>query len=238
MPEKQHPLYQFGRFLVNNLTSRIWQVRAYAADQVPDQGGCIIACNHQSNLDPLVVGCAVTHRQIRFMAKRELFRFPPLAAILLTLECIPVDRHRKNPKVIMQAEQYLREGKIVGLFPEGTRSKGDILPWKPGVAILALKTGVPVVPAAVVNTRFLLEDRTSRQGVLGFLKDIFFTRHAHIYPVAAVKFGPPLQFPEGDPNDKELVLQVINSIRRRTVKLFEELKGLHPAQGNSEIATI
>lgn len=124
----------------------------------------MLASNHLSNTDgwPLALG-VFPRRTLRFMAKVELFR-PPLGTLLRALGCFPVDREQPGSAALRTAVSLAREGEIVVMFPEGTRRrKGLAKRFAPephvGAARIALRAGVPLIPAALVGT-----DRLSRLG--------------------------------------------------------------------------
>lgn len=130
---------------------RRWKVQGAA--NLPPEGGVMVVANHQSYWDPLVLGAALP-RRVYFMAKEELFRIPVLSWLIRTWGAFPVRREGFDRKALRTAIDYLMRGHVVGVFPEGRRSHtGQLLPAMPGAAILALKTGVPVVPVALIGTR-------------------------------------------------------------------------------------
>lgn len=150
-------------------------------EHIPAEGPCIIVCNHLSYVDPGVVGWAAGHRQVYFMAKREAFRSNFGRRFLTGLGSFPVDRGRPDRKALDHALGLLQQGRVVGLFPEGTRSVDCALrPFHLGVAALAERSRAPVVPAALTNTRHLYEER----------------RGLNLPPIQ-IRFGRPLAF-EGE----------------------------------------
>jgi 1-acyl-sn-glycerol-3-phosphate acyltransferase len=121
---------------------------------LPRTGPVIVACNHISYADPVILGMAVERagRAVRYLAKRELFNSPFMGRVVRSTNQIPVDRNTGNAAAsLLAAEAALKEGALVAIFPEGTIPKPDRpLPVpKTGAARLALATGAPLVPAAV-----------------------------------------------------------------------------------------
>ena len=128
-------------------------MRVEGLNRLPRQGPVILAINHLSMLDPILVG-AVVPRVIHFMAKEELFRYPGLGWLLRRVHAFPVRRGQADREALATALQLLRAGEVVGIFPEGTRSAdGRLLPLQSGTAFLALKSGATVVPVAIAGTQ-------------------------------------------------------------------------------------
>lgn len=134
-----------GLFILVGLKSR-------GSDNLPTEGAVIVAANHVSNWDPIVVG-VILKRQVHFMAKAELFNNKFLGTLLTKVNAFPVRRGAADRKAIRSAMKCLQEGKVLGIFPEGARNKtGEDMKAQSGVAMLALKTGAPVIPVACVGT--------------------------------------------------------------------------------------
>lgn len=114
------------------------------------RGGYLIVCNHRSNWDPIVLGMSVRGRPVWYLAKEELFRRPVARFFLTRLHAIPIARGAGDIGAVKTALKALREGKILGMFPEGTRTKsGQLQQFEAGAALLALRSKVPVVPAYI-----------------------------------------------------------------------------------------
>jgi 1-acyl-sn-glycerol-3-phosphate acyltransferase len=111
-------------------------------------GACIVAANHESLLDPPLLALA-THKPLHFLAKVELWRYRPGAWLMDALGGIPIRRDRRDLLSLGRAEELLRAGESVAIFPQGTVRGGA---WTRGAARLALTTGVPLVPVRIVGT--------------------------------------------------------------------------------------
>lgn len=156
--------YHFARMICRAYLKvfRCWRVEG--SGNLPASGPVIIAANHVSNLDPVVVGCAFD-RRVNYLAKEELFRVPVLSWIIRQLGAFPVKRGTGDRGAIRAALEVLEQGACFGIFPEGTRSKdGKIQEPKLGVAMLAAKTGAPVLPVALLNTESALKPVIVRVG--------------------------------------------------------------------------
>jgi 1-acyl-sn-glycerol-3-phosphate acyltransferase len=135
-------------------------------EHLPREGGYVLSANHLSNLDPWPLGLALfPRRELRFMAKAELFR-SPLWPILRFGGAFKVRRGEGDEEAIQTAIQLARDGEIVAIFPEGTRrQKGLVKKFQArphtGAVRVALAAGVPLIPAAIVGT-----DRITRLGPL------------------------------------------------------------------------
>lgn len=131
---------------------RVWnryQVRG--AENIPREGGCLLASNHVSYLDPGALSCGTGKRKAWFLARNTLFGGRDWW--FRAMHCIPLDRNQAEVGTIRRAVQTLKEGKLLALFPEGTRSPdGTIQKAHRGVGFIVSKAGVPVVPALIEGT--------------------------------------------------------------------------------------
>jgi 1-acyl-sn-glycerol-3-phosphate acyltransferase len=131
---------------------RLYRIELVGRENVPASGGCILAPNHESIFDPFILGVATT-REIRFMAKAELFGNGGLAAVLRALGAFPVERGGGDHVAMSEAAELLRRGEVLGMFPQGTSKQLARRPWHRGAARLALVTGTPIVPVRMTGTR-------------------------------------------------------------------------------------
>ncbi len=142
-------IYFIGRILLMPIYKLLFFFRVNGKENLPKEGAYIICSNHLSNHDPVFLGLAL-RRQLYFMAKAELFKNRFLASLIRTLGAFPVERGAGDGKAINEAEQIVKDGKLLGIFIEGTRSKtGEFLRPKSGAAIIAQQMQVPVIPVCI-----------------------------------------------------------------------------------------
>lgn len=136
-----------------------WEI--YGAENVPAAGPAILASNHASFLDPPLVGAATT-REINYLARDTLFRFPVIGSILRNVNAVPVDREGKGAAGLRAIMDRLKQGGAIILFPEGTRTPdGELKEAKSGIGFTVLKSPAPVVPVRVFGTFAALNRRQS-----------------------------------------------------------------------------
>jgi 1-acyl-sn-glycerol-3-phosphate acyltransferase len=136
-----------GKRFVRAFTSRYHDLRVLTPCPIPEAGGAIIACNHTSSLDPVPLQAACP-RMITWMMAREYANLPGLRWFLRAIEPILVERSGRDMAATRAALRALKDGKILGLFPEGRiETSHDLLEFQTGVALLAMKARVPVYPA-------------------------------------------------------------------------------------------
>ncbi len=142
-------MYDFFVGLVRPIYSLLYPVKVEGVENVPAEGGCLLCANHLSNRDPIYIAIR-TPRRIRFMAKIELFKFKPLGAAIRGLLAFPVDRGHSDLNAIRTAMKILNDGHVLGVFPQGTRSKDNSrLPMLNGVSMIALRAQKPVIPVYI-----------------------------------------------------------------------------------------
>lgn len=146
---KEYNTYNSVRGLARLVCKKRWDITYIGQENIPESGGLIIACNHQDALDPLVIanGCP---RVIHFMAKEELFKNGIAAHFLKRLNAFPVIRGSGDMSAVNYAIDVVKNGWVLGIFPEGTRSK-DYKPARPksGAALIAKQTGADVLPVCI-----------------------------------------------------------------------------------------
>lgn len=141
------------RFIVWILINLLYRIRTRGLENVPDEGAAIVTCNHVSFVDALILGGTI-RRPVRFVMYHKIFRIPFLNFIFRTARTIPIAPAREDAALLERAyadiEQALRDGELIGIFPEGGLTPdGEIQEFKPGIEKILAKTPVPVVPMAV-----------------------------------------------------------------------------------------
>ncbi len=174
-------LYAIGYHLSRWIARTFFALHVEGLEHVPQSRAAVLAPNHVSYVDPVVVGISV-RRRVHFMAKKELFRNRLMGWLLRGLQTYPVTRERVDPSTLKRTLSLLAAGHVVVMFPEGTRGDGRTLgSAKSGVAVIAARSGVPVVPVYHWGTEQILP-RGSR-----------WPRRAPL----RVRFGAPLRFVGG-----------------------------------------
>ncbi|HHY53001.1 MAG TPA: 1-acyl-sn-glycerol-3-phosphate acyltransferase [Clostridiales bacterium] len=142
-------LYSFGKAVTYPVVRGLFSIRYEGLENIPKQGGFILACNHRSNFDPVLIAHKVPH-QIHYLAKDELVRIAVVGSIIRNLGVVPIKRGTGDKQALEAAIAVLRQGGVLGIFPEGHRSP-DGTPLRPhsGVALIAGQTGADVLPCAV-----------------------------------------------------------------------------------------
>jgi len=139
------PRYRLFRWVVCTFGALFLGFKVHGQERVPQKGPLIVAANHRRFFDPVFVSMAVP-RRLRWMAKKELFTFP-FGRFFYFLGTFPVDRQGGGRAALRTALKLLAEGRTLGIFPEGTRRKEGIsLEAKSGAALLAARSGAPVLP--------------------------------------------------------------------------------------------
>ncbi|MEJ9151538.1 lysophospholipid acyltransferase family protein [Bacillus smithii] len=144
--------YAFAKRIVSPILKKMYRVEVKGLEHFPEQGGVLLCSNHIDNMDPPILGVTCP-RPISFMAKAELFNVPILSGIIKKLNAFPVKRGGNDREALRTGLKVLKEGKVLGLFPEGTRSKtGKLGKGLAGAGYFALRTNAQVIPCAIIGS--------------------------------------------------------------------------------------
>ena len=142
--------YKILHKIVKFINKRYVRPTYEGLENIPKDGAYILAGNHIHLLDPGPI-MSVTNRHIHFLAKSSLFKFPQ-SLIFNHMGLIPVNRDNKDREAYEKAIEYLNNGEIIGIYPEGTRERGrGLLPFKTGAVRMAYETNTPIIPFATIG---------------------------------------------------------------------------------------
>ena len=145
--------YDFALSVLRLFCRVFFKYEVIGIENVPLEGNVIIAANHKSNLDPIFVASSMNTREVAAVAKKELFDHKILGFILKKLNTIPIDRENTGISTVKQILRAIKDGYVLGLFPEGTRVKGkEFGQAKAGLSLFASKGKANVVPISVIST--------------------------------------------------------------------------------------
>jgi 1-acyl-sn-glycerol-3-phosphate acyltransferase len=145
-------VWTIGRLTIGPATWLTTRLRVYGRERIPAQGGVVLALNHFHWIDPAVFGVSC-QRTIYYMAKIEAHKAPGLGQLIRSFGVFAVRRGESDREAVRQMRQVVREGKVLGIFAEGTRQHGGVPgPVQPGAAMAALQEDVPVVVGAVYGS--------------------------------------------------------------------------------------
>jgi 1-acyl-sn-glycerol-3-phosphate acyltransferase len=144
-------LYEFAYWVIAFALTLLFSLRITGRNNLPRTGPVLIVANHQSFLDPIVVGLA-TRRHLAYLARKTLFANRLLGPFLRAVNSVPIDQEGVGKEGIRNILTRLQEGWAVLVFPEGERTEdGQFNPLRPGVALLLSRAQVPVVPVGIAG---------------------------------------------------------------------------------------
>ena len=183
-------------FLVNLFIKLIFRIKIDGSENILS-GPLILCVNHNSNFDPLVLRIKIK-REINFLAKKELFDNKILGFLLKKFNVISVDRNKNDLNAYKQVIKNLKNGKLIGIFIEGTRKKNhDLAQAKNGAAMFAIKTGSPIVPVAIKS-------------------------NFKLFSVVEINIGKPIYF---DLDKKKIDHEILNNATSRITDQIKSLLG-------------
>jgi 1-acyl-sn-glycerol-3-phosphate acyltransferase len=205
--------YRIGWYCFRTIYATYFRWRVFNPERVPLSGPVILAANHASFIDPPLVGCGL-RREINYLARESLFRFPGIGALLRSWNGVPVDRDGAGTRGLKAILDRLRAGGAIILFPEGTRTMdGKLQAARSGIGLTVIKSEAPVIPVRVFGT-FEAFNRTMK-----------FPRPRRI----AVKYGQPLDFSaersEAKTCSKERLKEIYQEVANR---IMAEIAKLEP----------
>lgn len=192
--------YRCGWIFFRFLFATYFRWRVFGAENVPKTGAVILAANHASFADPPMVGAGL-HRDINYLARQSLFRFPIVGRILVSWNSVPVDREGGGAKGLKVILDRLLGGAGIILFPEGTRTPdGKLQPAQPGIGLIVAKSDAPVVPVRVFGSF----EAWGRDRKVSLPKRI------------AIRYGEPMQF-------QKLRAEAKNCSRERLKQIYQKI---------------
>jgi 1-acyl-sn-glycerol-3-phosphate acyltransferase len=193
-------MYPFARMVLTPPVWLMFRSRAIGTENVPERGPAILAPNHFSNLDHFFLGVFL-RRQVQFMAKSQLFRFP-INFILSHGGAFPVCRGKHDDEAFVTAHIILEQGGIVGMYGEGGRSRSKQLGKpKPGLGRLALGSGAPVIPVAIHGSEHARDLRL---------------------PKVTIQYGEPMSF-------ERVVQPTREQAEQASQKVFDQIREMYDA---------
>jgi 1-acyl-sn-glycerol-3-phosphate acyltransferase len=203
---------------------RGWSVEG--KENIPRTGGAIIVSNHLNNADPCIIP-GVFNRRMNIMAKKEMFKWPGINLLFYLIGAFPVDRQGADLAALREAQNIIAGGNMLLMFPEGTRSKDRKMhAGFPGSALIAYRTGAPIIPVAIWNTEHL--------------KWPFLFLKPKMHPRVHVRIGKPFYPPKAERITSEQAKSATDDIMRHVaVMLPESYRGVYAdaVVANAEAAT-
>jgi 1-acyl-sn-glycerol-3-phosphate acyltransferase len=192
--------YRLGWLVLRAAARVLFGLRVFGAENIPQRGPVVIAPNHVSYVDPVVVGLGVP-RELHFLAKEELFRPFLFGSLIKAYNAIPIRRGAVDRGALKLAIGVLKRGDALLVFPEGTRSKdGELLPSRPGIGFLASESQAAIIPCYVAGSRKIVRAIIRR-------------------PRLELRYGKPINLPSGD-KDREMY----KLLGEKTMEVLRELK--------------
>ncbi|MCR8860291.1 1-acyl-sn-glycerol-3-phosphate acyltransferase [Bacillus pseudomycoides] len=192
-------MYKLITFLLKYIFKTLGKVEVQGKEKLPEGGPYVIACTHTSFMDVLMLAAGMYPTEIHYMAKKELFESKFTNWFFKNVNAFPVDRANPGPSTLKIPSRLLKDEKVVGIFPSGTRSTEDVS-LKAGAVTIAMRSNVPLVPAAYVGP--------------SSVKELIKGKRAQLI------FGNPIQVEAGETVDRKTAMKMMTD---QLNTMFEEL---------------
>lgn len=214
--ETYGPFLELVRRFSNFIARFWWRLERIGPCTVPVEGPVLVAANHSSGVDPLLIIATSPNRVPGFVVEKKYMRVPIAGAIMRGVDCIPVDRENPESSALKRVLEKLANGDCVGIFPQGQiENPAEDAEARVGVGMIALRAGCPVIPVNISGTKYT-------KGVLA----AFFKRHR-----ARVRYGQPVDLADLIPNAKDREAQ--EAATARIMRSIAELGDIASNDGNS-----
>lgn len=216
-PKDASAFWWFLHFLIRaGVGPLLCRLTVEGREHVPPDGGCVAACNHSIGPDYVALGYAAS-RQVYYLAKSDIFGLHPLLdRFLFAVGTFPIKRGQQDGGAIRASVELVESGKVLGMFPEGTRSRDGILgEGKSGAARIAIEAGVPILPVVVLNSDELFQRMLGRRW-----------RRPHV----TVRFGPVI-YPDPDNHAPDYAKTLTHQVMVSMARLMpEERRGIYATE--------
>ena len=209
-------LWKCAQAIARILTTSLFDLKVYGLENIPAHGGALIVSNHQSYLDPVVLGARL-RRPLSYIAKEELFEVTPAFTWMLrSLGAFPVHQGHADVHALKESIERLHEGYLLNIYPEGARTpNGKIGKLEKGIALIDRRAHVPVSPAVIVGA---------------FEAWPIYRKFPKPWPIR-VQFGPPMDL--ADMKSPEILATVDRTLR----KMFDDLRARPPTTASGAATT-
>jgi 1-acyl-sn-glycerol-3-phosphate acyltransferase len=196
-------LYAFARVLLVPLVCLYGRFRATGVANLPARGPAILVSNHPSDVDPIFLAIALP-RTLHFMADVVQFRRGFVGPVIRRLGAFAITKGAPDPSAVRRALELLAQGRVVVLFPEGDLYRqAEVAAFRRGVALLAARSGAPVIPAAIVGAEAIWDGSRVR------------------HPWVELRVGPPVEFDGLPPRRRDAYLHMADAVRAAVVRLHD-----------------
>lgn len=196
------PIWKLAQTFCRIMTTCLFDLKVYGVEHVPAEGGALIVSNHQSYLDPVLLGVRL-RRPISYLAKSELFENPLFGGLITWLNAFPVRQGAGDVGAVKETISRLQSGRLLNIFPEGSRSEdGELRPLEKGFALVVRRARVPVIPA-IIDGSYDAWPKGSK---------LFHASSIHLM------YGPPMELADTRPE------QIVRIVDRTFHEMLAELR--------------